>query len=85
LERAVLDALSVDRGASNPRGIARSLVDMADGYTSEGDAEKRKLWAAAIQVTVNQLLWVVAGGQVSDGAYYDALHRLQTHVQQSKR
>lgn len=72
LERAVKNALAINAGASNPRGIARTLVEMSDGFTSETDPEKRRVWAAAIQVTVNQLLWVTSGMQLDDRVYAEA-------------
>ena len=79
LEKAIRDALMIHLDAGGPGGVARSLVEMTDGFAAEPDPGRRRLWSAAIQVTAGRLLAMTGGAQPSEQDHAAARKLLREH------
>jgi len=79
LEKAIRDALMIHLYTGSPGGVARSLVEMADGFAAEPDPDRLRLWSAAIQVTADRLLAMTGGAQLSEQDHTAARQLLRKH------
>lgn len=78
LEKAIRDALMIHLHNGSP-DVARSLVEMADGFAAEPDPGRRRLWSAAIQVTAGRLLAMTGGAQPSEQDHAATRKLLREH------
>ena len=61
-ERVVRDALLIWDGASNPRGVARAVVEMIDWYCENGHGSAGCVRQAPLGLALAQLLWLCGFG-----------------------
>lgn len=63
------DALQIqDPGASNPRGVARALVESIDTDRAGGSCDT----SAATRLIAHQLIWLLTGRDIGIGPMYNA-------------